>query len=258
MLRGANLREVDFDGACLYETNLNLADLDDVNFGHSKLKSTYFLNVDLSRSKGLNKVRHDGPSTISLDTLFRSHRNIPVTFFQGAGAPDSFIEFIESLSPDDFEYYSCFISYSGSDQEFAQKLHLDLQREGVRTWLVPDDMKIGDPIQPRMDQGIQSNDRLLLVFSKNSVNSDWVEFEVEQALEKERRIYADMGDDELPIPVLFPIMIDSSIIETKQFWARRIREERHIENFVEWKNKKSYKRAFNRLLKILKNASHHK
>jgi len=241
-----------------YETNLNLANLDDVNFGHSKLKSTYFLNVDLSKSKGLNKVRHDGPSTISMDTLFRSHGNIPVSFFQGAGAPDSFIEFFESFSPDGIEYYSCFISYSGSDQEFAQKLHLDLRREGVRTWLVPDDMKIGDPIQPRIDQEIQSNDKLLLVFSKNSVNSDWVEFEVNQTLEQERRIYADMGNDELPIPVLFPIMIDSSIIEAKQFWARNIREERHIENFSEWQNKTSYKSAFDRLLKDLKNTSRHK
>jgi hypothetical protein len=193
-----------------------------------------------------------------MDTLFRSHGNIPVSFFQGAGVPDSFIEFIESFSPDDFDYYSCFISYSGSDQEFAQKLQLDLQREGIRTWLVPEDMKNDDPIQPRIDQEIQSNDKLLLVFSKNSVNSDWVEFEVVQALEKERRIYADMGDDDLPIPVLFPIMIDSSIIETKQYWARKIRKERHIGNFTEWQNRTSYRSAFDRLLKDLKNTSHHK
>ena len=103
MLRGANLREVDFDGACLYETNLNYANLDDANFGHSKLKSTYFLNADLGKAKGLNNARHDGPSTISLDTIFRSHGNIPVSFFQGAGAPNSFIEFMESFSPDDVE-----------------------------------------------------------------------------------------------------------------------------------------------------------
>jgi uncharacterized protein YjbI with pentapeptide repeats len=254
-LRGANLREVDLDGACLYETNLNSANLDDVNFGHSKLKSTFILNVDLSKSKGLDKVRHDGPSTISLDTLFRSRGNIPASFFQGTGVPDSFIAFLESLSPDEFDYHSCFISFSSLDQEFVQKLHLDLQQEGVRTWLVPIDKKTGGPIQPRIDQEIQSNDKLLLVFSKNSVKSDWIEFEVKQAIEQERKIYADMEDDELPIPVLIPLVIDSSINETDHTWAKKIREDRDIENFTEWQNKTSYRSAFDRLLKDLKSTS---
>jgi uncharacterized protein YjbI with pentapeptide repeats len=258
MFRGANLREVDFDGACLYETNLNLAILNDANFSHSKLKSTYFINVDLSNSQGLDKVRHDGPSTISMDTLFRSHGNIPVLFFQGAGAPKSFIELYETFSPDDFDNCSCFISFSASDQEFVQKLYDDLQREGIRIWLVPDEMKQGDPNHPRIYQEIQSTDKLLLVLSENSVNSDWIECEVNLTLEQERRINADIGDDELPIPVLLPILIDSSIIEAKQFWARNIREERHINNFSEWQNKTAYKSAFDRLLKDLKNTSHYK
>ena len=256
-LRGANLRDVDLDGTCLYETTFNFTDLEDVNFGHCKLKSTYFLNVDLGKSKGLDKVRHDGPSTISMDTLLRSHGNIPESFLQGVGAANSFIELYKSFSPNDFEDYSCFISYSVSDQEFAKKLHLDLQREGIRTWLVPEDMKTDDRILQIRYQEIHSNHKLLLVLSKNSLSSDWIEFEVTQTLEQERRIYADLGDDELPIPILSPIMIDSSIIEAKQIWARNIRKERHIENFVEWKNKKSYRSAFDRLLKNLKNTPHH-
>lgn len=253
--RGANLREVDFGGACLYETNLNFAHLDDVNFGRSKLKSTYFLNVDLSKSKGLDKVRHDGPSTISMDTLFRSHGNIPASFLQGTGAPDAFIEFYETFSSGDIEYYSCFISYSGSDQEFAHKLHADLRREGIRAWLVPDDMKIGDPILPGSYQAIPSDAKLLLVLSKNSVNSDWIELEVNQTLEHERRTYEDMGDDEPPVAILLPIMIDSSINEAKPFWAKNIRKERHIENFAEWQNKPSYQNALDGLLKNLRNTS---
>jgi hypothetical protein len=85
-----------------------------------------------------------------------------------------------------------------------------------------------------------------------------MEFEVKQALEQERRINADIEDDELPIRVFSPIMIDNSIIETEQTWAKKIREERHIGNFTEWQNKTSYRSALDRLLKDLKNASHHK
>jgi hypothetical protein len=257
-LRGANLCEVDLDGACLYKTNLNLANLDDVNFSHSTLKSTYFLNVDLSKSKGLNKVRHDGPSTISLDTLFRSRGNIPASFFQGAGVPDSFVALLKSFSIDNYANQSCFISFSNLDQEFVQKLHLDLQGEGVRTWLMPVDKKTGGPIQPRIDQEIQPNDKILLVLSENSVNSDWIDLEVKQAIEQERKIYADMEEDELPTPVIFPIMIDNSINETEKNWAKKILEDRLITNFTEWQNKKSYNSAFDGLLKDLKNTSQHK
>jgi len=257
ILRGANLRDVDFDGACLYETNLNSANLDDAKFGHSKLKSSYFLNVDLSKSKGLNQVRHDGPSTISLDTISRSQGHIPASFFEGAGTPDSLIALIETLSPDDFEFTTCYINYSSADLEFVKKMQLDLQQEGVRTWLVPDDMNIGDPEQPRMDRGIQPSDKVLLVLSKDSVNSDWIELEVNQTLEQERRIYEDLGDDDVPIQILFPIMIDNSISEAKQFWAKNISKQRHIENFAEWQNKTSYKSAFDRLLIELQNTPQH-
>ncbi len=38
---------------------------------------TTFGNVDLSSVHGLETVQHEGPSTIGIDTLYRSHGNIP-------------------------------------------------------------------------------------------------------------------------------------------------------------------------------------
>jgi hypothetical protein len=40
-----------------------------------------------------------------------------------------------------FQHYSCFISYSAKDQEFAERLHADLQNKGVRCWFAPHDLK---------------------------------------------------------------------------------------------------------------------
>src|SRR5215207_600034 len=40
------------------------------------------------------------------------------------------------------EFYSCFISYSSKDQDFAERLHVDLQNNGVRCWFAPEDLKI--------------------------------------------------------------------------------------------------------------------
>ena len=40
-----------------------------------------------------------------------------------------------------FQYFSCFISYSTHDQEFADRLYADLQAKGVRCWFAPHDIQ---------------------------------------------------------------------------------------------------------------------
>jgi TIR domain len=41
------------------------------------------------------------------------------------------------------QMYSCFISYSSKDQDFAERLHADLQNMGVRCWFAPHNLPIG-------------------------------------------------------------------------------------------------------------------
>ena len=93
---------------------------------------------------------------------------------------------MKSLVVSPIEYYSCFISYSSKDEDFAKRLYADLQTEHVRCWFAPEDLKIGEKFRPRIDEAIRWYDKLLLVLSENSVNSPWVEKEVETAFEKER------------------------------------------------------------------------
>jgi hypothetical protein len=79
--------------------------------------------------------------------------------------------------------FSCFISYSSKDQEFADRLHADLQNKGVRCWFAPHDMPIGAKIIDAIDEAIRLRDKVLLILSENSVASDWVEEEVTRALD---------------------------------------------------------------------------
>ncbi len=72
-------------------------------------------NVDLSEAKGLETVVHAGPSTIGIDSIFRSKGKIPEIFLRGAGVPEGFINYMKSLVVNPIEYYSCFISYSSKD-----------------------------------------------------------------------------------------------------------------------------------------------
>ena len=236
-LRGADLIRANLGGANLIEANLRGANLRDATAGW-----TIFGNVDLSVAKGLDAVQHHGPSTIGIDTIYRSKGNIPEAFLRGAGVPDSFIEYIASLVGRPIQFYSCFISYSSKDQAAADRLHADLQSKGIRCWFAPEDMKIGDRIRQRIDEAIRLYDKLMLILSEHSIDSDWVEKEVETAFEEERRRKRT---------VLFPIRLDETVMETDQAWAADIRRTRHIGDFRRWKDHDAYQEAFARLVRDL-------
>ena len=99
---------------------------------------------------------------------------------------------------------SCFINYSTKDQEFADRLHADLQNKGVRCWFAPRDMRTGDKILDTVGDAIRLRDKVLIILSENSVNSKWVEREVKAALDEE---------DQNKRTVLFPIRIDNAVEE---------------------------------------------
>ena len=80
---------------------------------------------------------------------------------------------------------SCFISYSTKDQSFADRLHADLQNMGVRCWFAPHDIQGGKKIHEQIDEVIRVYDRLLLILSAHSMNSEWVKTEIAKARKRE-------------------------------------------------------------------------
>ena len=147
---------------------------------------TIFADADLSEVKGLHNVVHVRPSYISIDTIYRSHGKIPPVFLRGAGVPDNFIEYMGSLTGKALEFYSCFISYSTKDHEFANRLYADLQNEGVRCWFAPHDIRAGKKIHEQIDEAIRVHEKLLLILSPDSMNSEWVKTEIRKARRRER------------------------------------------------------------------------
>lgn len=252
-LNRADLNRADFSGARLNGASLRLttlngtnfygADLAETDFSEAMVGGTYFGSVDLSEAKGLDRVIQVGPSTIGIDSLYRSRGEIPETFLRGVGIPDIFIKYLPSLTNQPLQFYSCFISYSSEDESFTKRLYADLQREGVRCWYAPEDLKIGEKLRPAIDQSIRVHDKLLLLLSQYSINSNWVESEVESALNEERK------RNEI---VLFPVRLDDVVMKTDQPWAAEIRRTRHIGDFTRWKAEDSYQLAFERLLRDLK------
>src|SRR5262249_54811549 len=144
-------------------------------------------NLDLSEVIGLDSIDHDGPSTIGIDTLFHSKGKIPEIFLRGCGVPDSVIvnrfDLVGAIQP--IQFYSCFISYSTKDEDFAQRLHSRMVEEKLRVWYSPEDMLGGRKLYEEIDAAIRVHDKLLLVLTSNSMNSDWVKTEIRKARKAE-------------------------------------------------------------------------
>ena len=244
-LDGASLREAQFWHANMTGTSVNGTD-----FARSMFYETILNDLDLSVARGLELVVHEGPSVIDERTL-RSSWPLPEAFLRGVGMSEEWIDFARATYGQAIEFYSCFISYSSKDDEFARRLHADLQDNGVRCWFAPDDLRIGDKFRARIDEAIRLHDKLLLILSEDSVNSPWVDNEVESALEKERKA-KERGEERT---VLFPIRLDSAVEETDAAWAASIRRTRHIGDFSAWKDHDAYQVAFERLLRDLKSGA---
>jgi len=243
-LQGANLSGASLRKAELQAANLSFSTLTGANMEGAKMATTILGANDLSSVQGLEDVRHSALSIVGIETVYRSKGAIPETFLRGCGVPEDFITYARSLTTKAIEFYSCFISYSSQDQGFAERLHADLQAKGVRVWFAPHDLPIGARIRAAIDESIRVHDKLLLILSETSVNSQWVEQEVETALSRER----EPGGK----TVLFPIRIDSAVMKVQGGWPQYLRNTRNVGDFTRWKEHDAYQKSLERLLKDLK------
>ena len=252
-LSGAQLSWAILSWANLFSTNFTSASIEGANFTDSLMRCTVFADVDLSHAQGLRMVKHLGPSTIGLDTIERSRGKIPDVFLRGAGVSDDLIAFIRAMGGA-IQFYSCFISYSGKDQLFAERLYADLQARGVRCWFAPHDVQGGKKLHEQIDDAIQVQERVLLILSPKSIHSEWVKTEIIKASKRERAEKRRM---------LFPVRLKISYEELKKWkcfdgdtgkdLAREIREY-YIPDFSQWESPEKFKEEFEKLVHDLKKA----
>ena len=248
-LKQANLTQADLRWAHLSESNLSQANLIKANIiktnlHHCNLKNvlmgwTNFGDVDLSLTKELFTAQHFGPSSIGIDTIMRSNGKIPETFLREIGVSENVIQNMALLTEEGLSYHNCFISHSGKDLEFAEKLYTDLQNKGVRCWFASEDMKMGDKTWDSIYHYIRMRDKVLLILSEDSISSDWVEDEVNATLAEENKRKK---------PILFPICVDAAVLDSDQAWAEYINQTRNICDFSNWKDHDAYHQALENLL----------
>lgn len=225
------------------------------------MADTIFFRTWLDDAEGFETVQHRGPSNIDHFTIAQAE-HVPLDFLRGFGLPDLIIDNIGVLRGDAIQYYSCFISYSSANEDFAKRLYADLQDEGIRCWFAPEDLKGGQKTHHQINEAIRYFDKLVLVLSEASMNSNWVEHEIRQARKQERE-REENGELDAEDRVLFPISLIP--FDDLRKWtlfnadegrdlAEEIREY-YIPGFVNWKDHEEYRSEFKKLVEALRTAS---
>lgn len=274
-LLGANLRGADLSEADLYNANLVVADLRDANLTQAFMTYANLLRADLTGAKlhdacldgsvfgdtmmidaeGLDLIRFSAPSIIDLRTIEKSWP-LPDSFLRGCGLHDDYIRFIHEHMFEPIQVYSCFISYSTVDEEFATRLHNDFQAAGIRCWKWDHDARTGRSIWSQITDAIRLYEKTVLIASESSLRSPYVNDEIERAIQKERELQRkrNEGDKTIDPDVLFPVRLDDYILDSWEHERKPDVVKKVIADAREWKDPDKYATLRDKLIDDLKKA----
>ncbi len=258
MIVGTDFSNANLAGAVLVRSHLIRTNLKGANLSGARLMNTSFSECPtLCKAAGLEELEHSGPSTLDSRTLRSCVKALPDAFMLGAGYTMEEIERLQAMYCDPKPFYSCFISYSRQDSEFAEWLRSELIKNDISCWQDTHDMRGGDYWRRQIYDAIEKQDKMILVCSRNALDRPAVVEEIIEAIDRERATKSQK---------LFPVRIDDYILsaqleetakvkvssgEWRDNWVSYVRAY-HIPDFSSWKNKRKIAGEWRRLLKALR------
>lgn len=99
--------------------------------------------------------------------------------------------------------FDVFLSHSSKDKPIVREIAARLKKDGVRVWLDEEQIKPGDSIPTKIEEGLERSRVLVLCMSANAFGSDWAQlesgtFRFRDPLNKERR-FLPLRLDDAPI-----------------------------------------------------------
>ena len=226
-LAGANLTGANFSGADLVRSDLSETTLSDTDlfqtriwacnlngadFSGAALGYTVLQDCDLRSAVGLEQVRHDAPSSIGVDTIYRSGGQVPAAFLNGAGIPATLSTLLESIVAAPPDLAECYISCHDDDDEFARKLSADLNASGVKTWVFSQHVRgnalvsrLSSSDQEEVERWLRNYDKLIVVASSRALDTEAILNDITAARVKQQSadswlLYFVASDDGLMRP----------------------------------------------------------
>jgi hypothetical protein len=125
-----------------------------------------------------------------------------------------------------------FLSHSNKDKPFTRRLASDLRKSGHSVWFDEAEINIGDSLVAKISDGLREVDFVAAILSTASIESAWVQKELEIASNREIR--------EKKVVVL-PIIIAD--VELPQFLQGKL--------YADFRNDEKYTSEFEKLLRAL-------
>lgn len=127
-----------------------------------------------------------------------------------------------------------FLSHSHSDKIFVEKLKKDLEDNNITTWYDNKDLDIGEIVSEAISQGIEQSWFFLIVVSPDSVSSNWVKYELNEAYD------GHISDGKKILPVVIGDIEDKDI-------PKRLKK--HL--YADFRSEEGYEDSFERLLRAI-------
>ncbi len=253
----ANLSEVDLSGANLSDANLSKAylfgtrflgsRLEATNLLNSEIASTIFARLKLDKVINIETVVVRESCIIDFETIKRSP-GLPHKFLHKMGYSELALNYIPDLFKNNgLTMFPVFLSHSWANKDFAGKLYEALIEAGVQVWYDEKKMKPSDDIYEGISRGINVYDKLILVCSKDSLNSWWVNEELNRIFKKERDYQKEEKGKER---LLIPITIDDTIFSWEGAKAESIKD-KIIGDFRGWEDDVKFEKALRDLIMAL-------
>ena len=193
---------------------------------------TVFGDCDLSQADGLDQVKHEGPSAIGIDTIFRSASDMPESFLRSAGVPEDSITYQRTLAAGSPNRFSPALSPAAPGTKISPSVSgPDLQARGVRCWCFAADSRGGRWISEGIDRGIRYYDKLVVVCSEDSLGAERVREEITHGIQKQ----AETGRW-----LFFPVAVSDVAYNPRNRYVRGTQLRRHVMfDFRGWEDPRS-------------------
>ena len=73
--------------------------------------------------------------------------------------------------------YDVFLSHSSKDKAVVRPLAERLRKDGVKVWLDEWEIRVGDSVPAKIEEGLERSRVLVLCMSANAFGSDWAQLE---------------------------------------------------------------------------------